>query len=193
MTLFNQNLLYKKTTMTMAGQQTFIENTFLPTIPMIYPTTYQALLTSPSTKDLTLNADKEITILLSPKEIQNISPPYLPKLEFDTQLNPFWNFYTNINQRLKVQTPPPSSPLSPSYKPETPPKTAFLQANISRLHLCSQGHLPVQEHHALHQVDQQLWPQSPLQVLEQDPTHHHGHHQEHHHVWIQSHLPVIQD
>ena len=125
MTLFNQNLLYKKTTMTMAGQQTFIENTFLPTIPMIYPTTYQALLTSPSTTDLTLNADKEITILLSPKEIQNISPPNLPKLEFDTQLNPFWNFYTNINQRLKVQTPPPSSPLSPSYKPETPPKTAF--------------------------------------------------------------------
>ena len=117
MTLFNQNLLYKKTTMTMAGQQTFIENTFLPTIPMIYPTTYQALLTSPSTTDLALNADKEITILLSPKEIQNIFPPIppLPKLEFDTQLNPFWNLYTNINQRLKVQTPPPSSLFSRSW------------------------------------------------------------------------------
>ena len=129
--------------MTMAGQQTIIENTFLPTIPKIYPTTYQALLTSPSTKT-------------------RLTPTT------DSTLNPFWILYTNINQILKVKTP---HQVLHYLLPTN------LQANSRRLH------------HALHQVDQQLWPQSPLQVLEPDPTHH----QEHRHVWLQSHLPVIQD
>ena len=139
--------------MTMAGQQTIIENTFLTTIPKIYPTTYQALLTSPSTKT-------------------RLTPTT------DSTLNPFWILYTNINQILKVKTPHQVLHyLLPTNLLEHLLRQPFLQANSRRLH------------HALHQVDQQLWPQSPLQVLEPDPTHH----QEHRHVWLQSHLPVIQD
>ena len=53
------------------------------------------------------------------------------------------------------------------------PDRLFSRPTSRRLHLCSQGNLPVQEHYTLHQVDHQLWPQSPLQVLEQDTAHHH--------------------
>ena len=91
--------------MTMAGQQTIIENTFLPTIPKIYPTTYQALLTSPSTKT-------------------RLTPTT------DSTLNPFWILYTNINQILKVKTP---HYLLPKNLLEHLLRQPFLQANSRRL------------------------------------------------------------
>ena len=71
------------------------------------------------------------------EDFQTNSP--LPKLELDTQLIPFLNLYTKINQTLKV-TSPPSSPLCSSYKPPgtPPPKTAIFPGQPALLRVTYQ-------------------------------------------------------